>query len=59
MENCALLGHHTASTDNYLLTFRANLSIPPSGVNLDPLTTEDETDSLSRNAGKGLEALAA
>jgi len=29
-ENCALLGHYAASSGNFLLTFRDNLSVPPS-----------------------------
>ena len=30
-ENCALLGYYTASSGNFLLTFRDNLSVPSSG----------------------------
>ena len=30
-ENCALLGHYTASSGNFLQTFRANLSVSSSG----------------------------
>jgi len=59
VENCPLLGHDAASTGNYLPTFWANLSIPFSGVNFDPLTPEDETDRLSRNVGKESPVLAA
>jgi hypothetical protein len=29
-ENCALLGHYLASSDNLLPTLRYNLSVPPS-----------------------------
>jgi hypothetical protein len=29
-ENCALLGYYTASSGNFLLTFRDNLSVPSS-----------------------------
>jgi len=29
-ENCAFLGHCTASSGNFLLTFRDNLSVPSS-----------------------------
>ena len=32
-ENCALLGHYAASSDNFLLKFRDNLSLLSSGVN--------------------------
>jgi len=31
-ENCALLGHYAASSGNSLPTFRANQSVPSSGV---------------------------
>jgi hypothetical protein len=30
-ENCALLGYYAASSGNFLLTFRGNLSVPSSG----------------------------
>ena len=30
-EKCALLGYYTASSDNFLTTFRDNLSVPSSG----------------------------
>jgi hypothetical protein len=30
-ENCALQGYYAASSDNFLLTFRDNLSVPSSG----------------------------
>jgi hypothetical protein len=31
-ENCAVLEHYVASSDDFLSTFRDNISIPPSGV---------------------------
>jgi len=31
-ENCALLGYYAASSGDFLLFFRANLSVPSSGV---------------------------
>jgi len=31
-ENCALLGHYAASSDNFLPTFRDNLSVQSSGI---------------------------
>ena len=37
-ENCALLGYEAASSDNFLPTFRDNLSVPSS------LAPEDGTD---------------
>jgi hypothetical protein len=30
-ENCVLLGHYAASSDEGVLTFRENLSVSPSG----------------------------
>jgi hypothetical protein len=33
-ENCALLGYYAASSGNFLLTFRDNLLVPPSGVKI-------------------------
>jgi len=32
-ENCALLGHYAASSNNFSLTFRDNLSVPTPEVN--------------------------
>jgi len=55
-ENCALLGYYAASSDNLLLTFRDNLSVPSSGFK-NPF--QDGTDRLSRNVGKKLPLLAA
>jgi len=47
-ENCALLGCYAASSDNFLATFRYNLSVPSPGVkNHAFLTPEDGTDRLS------------
>jgi hypothetical protein len=43
-ENCALLGYYSASSVNFLRTFRDNLSVP--------------TDRLSRNFGYKLRLLA-
>jgi hypothetical protein len=31
-ENCAVLGYYPANSDNFVKTFRDNLSIPSSGV---------------------------
>jgi len=60
-ENCTLLSYYAASSDNYLPTFRDNLSVQVSGVIifLGFLTPEDDTDRLSRNVGKKLRLLAA
>jgi len=59
-ENCALLGHYTASSGNFLRTFRDNLS---RGKNVlfvfGFLNFEDGTDILSRNVGKELPLFAA
>jgi len=33
-DNCALLGYYAASTGNFLPTFRDNLSVPPSRVEM-------------------------
>jgi len=56
-ENGALLGYYAASSDNFLPTFRDNLSVPSSGVK-NP-KDEDGTDRLSRNVGKKLPLLTA
>jgi hypothetical protein len=45
-ENCALLGYYAASSGNFLMMFRDNLSV------------EDRTDRFSKNAGKKLPVLA-
>ena len=50
-KNCVLLGHYAASSGNYLLTFRDNLSVS--------FSIEDGTDMLSRNFGKELQLLGA
>jgi hypothetical protein len=42
------------NTTNPLPTFRVSVSVPSSTVNKSFLTFEDETDTLSRNVGKGL-----
>ena len=47
--NCALLGCYAASSGNFLLMFRDNLSVPSSRV-----TLEDGTHRLSQNVGKYL-----
>ena len=52
--NCALLGCYAASSDNFLPTFRDNLSVTSSGFN-----NQDGTDELSPNVGKKLPLLAA
>ena len=31
-QNCTLLGYYAASSDNFLLTFRDNLTVPNSGA---------------------------
>jgi len=49
-KNCALFRYYAASSDNFLLTFRDNLSVPSSGVK-NP-KDEEVTDRLSRNIGK-------
>jgi hypothetical protein len=59
-EICALMGYNATSSVNPLPTFRDNVSVPSSTVkkseksDLDFLTFEDGTDTLSRNVGKGL-----
>jgi len=59
-ENCALLGYYAASSGNFLLTFRVNLSVSSSGLkNFGFLNPEDGTDRLSRNVSKKLPLLAA
>ena len=52
-EICALLGYYTASSSNFLLKFRDNLSVPSS------VGHADVTYRLSRNLGKKLPLLAA
>ena len=54
-ENCALLGCYSASSGNFLPTFRDNQSNFLGSVTL---TLEDGTDRLSRNVGKKLPLLA-
>jgi len=59
-ENCALLGHYAARSDNFLPTFQDNLSVSSSWVkNSKWLTPEDKSDRLSRNFDKKLSLLAA
>jgi hypothetical protein len=55
-EICALLGHNAESSGNPLPTFRDNVSVPSSRAKKSKtlLTLENETDTLSRNVGKGL-----
>jgi hypothetical protein len=56
-QNCTFLGyHHATSSDNVLMTFRDNLSVPSPGVFFF-LTLEDSTDRLSRNVGNILPLL--
>jgi hypothetical protein len=50
-ENYVLLGYYAASSGNFLLTFRDNLSVS--------FSIEDGTDKLSRNFGKELQLLGA
>jgi hypothetical protein len=58
-ENCGLLGYYTASSGNFLLTFRDKLSFPPLGLkNFGFLNAADGTDRLSQNVGKKLPLLA-
>jgi hypothetical protein len=65
-KNFPLLGYHTASSGNFLPTFRDKLSIPSSRVK-NPhfmvqegfLTLEVRTDKLSRNFGEELPLFAA
>ena len=54
-EKSALLGYYKASSNNFLQTFRDNLSVPSSMV----FCLEDGTDRLSQNVGKKLPLLAA
>jgi hypothetical protein len=63
-ENCAFMSYYSASSGNFLPTFRGSLSVPSSGFknSLDPFrfsNPEDGTDRLSRNVGKNLPLLAA
>jgi len=53
-DNCAILGHHTASSGDFLPTFRYNLSVPSSGF-LDPKVG---IDRLSQNICTKLPLLA-
>jgi len=48
-ENCLLLGHYTPRSDNFLSTFRDNISVPSLGfrLSLGFLNPEDGTVSLS------------
>jgi len=56
-ENCALLGYYSASSDNFLPTFRNNLSVPSSGFK--NLTPRVGPIGFFRNVGKKLPPLAA
>ena len=58
-ENCALLGHYTASSGNFLSTFPDNLSVPSSGFKnkWKFLNPEEGTDTVSRNVFKKLPLL--
>jgi len=59
-ENCTVLSHYAARSDNFLPTFRDDLSVTSSSVkNPKLLTPEDRSDRLSRNFGKKLSLLAA
>jgi len=62
-ENYALLRYHAASSDNFVPTFRDNISVPFSVFkNLQDswlLNPDDGTDNLSRNVDKKLPLLAA
>jgi hypothetical protein len=58
-KTCAVLGCYTASSSNPLLTFRHNVSVPSTRVKksneaaqLDSLTLEEKTDTLSPDIGK-------
>jgi hypothetical protein len=55
VKKCALLGYYSASSANFLLTFRDNLSVSSSGGFLTP---EDRTDMLSRNVSNKFPLLA-
>jgi len=52
------MGYYATSSDNFLATFRDNLSVHPQGSS-SPLKTEDGTDMLAQNVGKKLPLLAA
>jgi len=58
-ENCALLGYYTASSGNFLPTFRDNLSVPSSGATktfLEPIgcpETSVRNNSALRNIPEG------
>ena len=58
-ENCDLLGYNAASSGNFLLTFRDNLSVPSSGFKNGFLNPEDGTERSSRNVSKKLSLFAA
>jgi hypothetical protein len=62
-ENCVILGHYAASSDNLLPTFRDSLSVPFAGgkesKKLRRVALEDGTDRMSRKVGKELPLLAA
>jgi hypothetical protein len=50
---CSILGYCVASSCNPSPTFRDNILVPSSRVKKSRKTLEDETDTLSRNVGKG------
>jgi len=54
-ENCTVVGYYGASSGDFLLTLRDNLSVPSPGFK----NPEDGTDRLSRNFGKKLSLVAA
>jgi hypothetical protein len=54
-ENLALVGYYAASSGNFLLMFRDNLSVPSSGFKNSFAT--DGTDRFSRKFGKNLPLL--
>jgi len=57
LENCDLLGYYTATSVNFLQTFRDNLSVPI--YKRHQKSPEDGTYMLSRNVDKKLPPLAA
>ena len=52
VENCALLGYYTASSDNFLSTFRHNLLPNPYGQDPGFLTLRMGPDRMSRKVCK-------
>jgi hypothetical protein len=51
-ENCTLLGYYATSGDNFLPTFRGNLSVQSSGVKYQRFLLAEDGTETSRNIPK-------